>query len=73
VKRNVTVLSHLVLADFHLGQKGWAQNILFLIILYVCKHQLVEPWRSSEVGIYYIRNKHKEGDVSLTDDDQVAL
>jgi hypothetical protein len=41
VKRNVTVLSHLVLGDFHLGQKGWAQSILFLIILYVCKHQLV--------------------------------
>jgi hypothetical protein len=30
-KGNVTVLSHLMLADFHPGQKGWARNILLVL------------------------------------------
>jgi hypothetical protein len=71
VKENVTMPSHLMLANFHPGQKGWARNILFLIIQY---HLVLANLSDQlKLGFTYIKNKHEEEDVSLTDDDQVAL
>ncbi len=74
VKGNVTELTHLVLVNSHPAQKDGPET-LFLIYC-TSKHHFVLSSVGNQLKWWFtifIKNKHKEEDGSLTDDDQALL
>jgi hypothetical protein len=69
-KRNVTVFSHLVPAEFHQAQKGTRHRACIILYANTILYLRTLAIEGSE-GLLYL--EMKEEDRSLTDDDPEAL